>query len=84
MLAPVAALSDTGYSYNTTSNVGPYTMPSADHSPIYESNPISVPVKALMERLAFGITEGRHKARSFRDDINTLSQGMAVRLRFKF
>ena len=84
MLAPVAAWSDTGYSYSPDINAGTYTMPSANHPPVNKGSPISVPVKALVERLAFGITEDSYKARNFRYDIDTLGQGMAVRLHFKF
>jgi hypothetical protein len=88
-LAPATAWSDIGtnnYIHNYTHNVNhsSHTMPSADRPPVYDNQPISVPVKALIERLAFGITESSYKQRKFRYDIDTLGQGMAVRLHFKF
>lgn len=84
MLAPVTAWSGSSYNYGSLDNVDGYTTPSADRPPIYEGDPISIPVKALVERLAFGITEPSYSAKKFRYDIDTLGQGMAFRMRLKF
>jgi hypothetical protein len=84
MLAPVTAWSGSSYNYGGPDNIDGYTTPSADRPPIYEGGPISVPVKALVERLAFGITESSYSAKKFRYDIDTLGQGMAFRMRLKF
>ena len=84
MLAPVTAWSGNSYNYGGPDNIHGYTTPSADRPAIYEGGPISVPVKALVERLAFGITESSYSAKKFRYDIDTLGQGMAFRMRLKF
>lgn len=49
-----------------------------------DGQPISVPVKALVERFALGVSEADYAARKFRYDIDTLGQGMALRMRYKF
>lgn len=84
MLAPATAWSDSNYNQHSATATNGHTMPSADRPPIYEGDPISVPVKALVERWALGVTDSDYEARRFRYDIDTLGQGMAVRLRFKF
>ncbi len=84
LLATFNAWAGTTHSGDYTINNGSYKTPSADRPPVYDGGPISVPVKALIERLALGITEASYEAKRFRYDIDTLGQGVAVRLHFKF
>jgi hypothetical protein len=83
-LASANTWAESGYRSDYTINNGSYKAPSADRPPVYDGDPISVPVKALIERLALGITEANYEAKTFRYDIDTLGQGLAVRLHFKF
>jgi hypothetical protein len=83
LLAPTA-WAGSEYRYSDMAGGYEYAVPSADRPPIYEGQPISVPVKALIERLAFGVTESSYQSKKFRYDIDTLGQGMALRLRIKF
>ncbi len=84
LLTSVAAWAETSHNGDHSVNRIGYEMPSADRPPVFDGDPISVPVKALIERLALGVTEASHEAKRFRYDIDTLGQGVAVRLHFKF
>lgn len=84
MLAPMAAWSDSNYNQTESFSLSHYDIPTTDRPPIYEGDPISVPVKALVERLAFGVKASSYEVRKFRYDIDTLGQGMALRLQMKF
>jgi hypothetical protein len=84
LLTSVAAWAESGHNVDYSVNRIGYEMPSADRPPVYDGDPISVPVKALIERLALGVTEASYEARRFRYDIDTLGHGVAVRLHFKF
>ncbi len=84
LLTSVNTWAESGYHGDYTINNGSYKTPSADRPPVYDGDPISVPVKALIERLALGITEASYEAKRFRYDIDTLGQGVAVRLHLKF
>ncbi len=84
LVASANTWAESGYRSDYTINNGSYKTPSADRPPVYDGDPISVPVKALIERLALGITEASYEAKTFRYDIDTLGQGLAVRLHFKF
>ena len=84
MLAPVAAWSDSSYNQADSFTPSQYDTPTTDRPPIYEGDPISVPVRALVERLAYGARAPSYEAKKFRYDIDTLGQGLALRLQMKF
>ena len=63
---------------------GSYQLPSADRPALRNNGPISIPIKALVERVAKG---SRHRAggqRRFHYDIDTLGHGMKLRMRMRF
>lgn len=85
LMTSTTAHGDTHYT-SSISLSSDTAQPSANHPPVPDSEPISVPVKALVERWAFGVTQADYEGRRFRYDIDSLglAQGMALRMHFKF
>lgn len=61
----------------------PYYAQHRDHL-LSGAEPVAIPLKALVERLAFGPSASRFAARPFRYDIDTLGQGLSLRVRLRF
>ena len=61
-----------------------YPMPSADRPAVYTGGPISIPVKALLERVIPARDSRDTEAKRFSYDIDTLGMGMAVRFKVQF
>lgn len=83
MIAPMAVWADSSYQNGGYAS-SHYEMPTADRPAIYDGAPISVPVKALVERLTVRMRSSTNEVKRFRYDIDTLGHGMAVRLHYKF
>ncbi len=67
-----------------THRFGVYYLPSTDRPPVHSGGPLRVPVKALVQRLAFGSDSLVARKRSFRYDLDTLGQGLSLRLKLDF
>ena len=48
------------------------------------TEPVTIPIKAMIERLALGASAQRPDTRAFRYDIDTLGRGLALRMRLTF
>lgn len=84
LLSPLTASADSLPAHEVLVDSVDYPMPSADRPAVHTGGPISIPVKALLERLVPARESGSAEAKRFSFDIDTLGLGMAVRLRVQF
>jgi hypothetical protein len=84
LLSPLTASADSLSAHDVLVDSVDYPMPSADRPAVHTGGPISIAVKALLERLVPGRGSRDSEAKRFNYDIDTLGMGMAVRLRFQF
>lgn len=80
--APMAAVADDSAHLRFVDVSKAISMPSADREPVNDAEPFSVPIKALVERVAFG--DRTPTSRRFSYDIDALQQGAAFRMKYKF
>ena len=54
------------------------------HPQLSGTEPVTIPIKAMIERLALGASAQRLETRPFRYDIDALGIGLALRMRLTF
>lgn len=86
MAAPMTAMADSADAANGqfVDVSKAITMPSADRPALNDAEPISVPVKAFVERIAYGKSPDSYSRQRFSYNIDALQQGAAFRMNFKF